>query len=55
MEQVSSALLADLTEAIENRLASGHSDTCAIFIPSDKRHPCSCGHDALNSAYEAFK
>lgn len=26
-----------------------------IFIPSDKRHPCSCGYDALSSAYEAFK
>lgn len=55
MEQVPSLMLAELCDAIEKRLASGHNDTCAIHIPDTKRHPCSCGHELLRSTYEAFK
>lgn len=45
-----------LVQAVEERLARGHSDTCGAVLvagnPSD--YPCDCGHDALATAGRPF-
>lgn len=47
--------LPELVEAAEERLNSGHNDTCQLMLTGEPIYPCNCGHDKLTAALAAAK